>query len=229
MMKSTPMLSVSGSRNCRDKGHGGHHVGLWRARCVTMGMPIMARAMNTAVNAAGFPERQRQRDRQGMLPAQPILVIGKADGPAGFANQCADKTVVQIHAQRHVGWPPAHQNRSSISRAWPLVRSHILNSRSRAPRTARMESSFAGLSPLSITEIVAWRSPARSASCICVQFRFLRARWMRVPICLGVRARSFIASVYGAAHKLSIYFEAYKILKADSALHRLQRRQNYSF
>lgn len=35
MMKSTPMLSVSSSRNCRGKRHGGHHVGLWRARSVT--------------------------------------------------------------------------------------------------------------------------------------------------------------------------------------------------
>jgi len=42
-------------------------------------------------------------------------------------------------------------------------------------------------------------------------------------------AISLIAPIYGIAHIIPVYVTAYKILKADSALHRLQRRQNYSF
>ncbi len=71
---------------------------------------------------------------------------------------------------------------------------------------------FGRFSPLSTIEIVTYRSPAHSASWVCVQSRVLRAHWMRDLICLGVRARSLIRAIYTMAYKFSLYPIAYKTI-----------------
>jgi hypothetical protein len=50
MMKSTPMLSASSSRNCKDRKRGGHHVGFWMARWIILGIPLVTCAVNTGTH-----------------------------------------------------------------------------------------------------------------------------------------------------------------------------------
>src|SRR3546814_5029458 len=134
------------------------------------------------------------------------------------SSDLADEAVVQIDEQQCVLAAPGHQNSVSISEGWPFDRAASRNSRSKAARTARMVSSRVAGLPVSMREIVSWRRPVFSPSCVWLQPCRLRARRTRLPICRGVRASSVLggllsrydkSSISGSAHKWQICARPY--------------------
>ena len=49
-----------------------------------------------------FAQRQRKRDGNGLVPAQPARIVTKADRPAGVFEQMPDEAVIEQNAQRKV-------------------------------------------------------------------------------------------------------------------------------
>src|SRR3546814_6597599 len=62
-----------------------------------------------------FPQRQRERNRKGLLPAQPCLVVTKIDRAARLLCPVPDEAVVQVDQHRCVLAATGTQNSASIS------------------------------------------------------------------------------------------------------------------
>src|SRR5579883_2722942 len=174
------------------------------AQCLRVGQKILEDRADRSTTIRIFTQRQRKRDGDGILPAEPAVVIAEADRAAGLLEEMADETVVEIDAQRCMLAAPRHQNMSSISAACPFDRGPIWNSRSSAASTARRVSILLAGLPASISEIVSWRRPALSPSCVWLHFRCLRARRTRLPICFGLRATFAIGHLWPNSDNLSI-------------------------
>jgi hypothetical protein len=77
--------------------------------------------------------------------------------------RCAFSAILaRIHAAANA-WASCNQNMGSMSAAVDLLQGAILNSRFRAASTASMVYNFAAGLPVSMREIVSWRTPARPA------------------------------------------------------------------
>ena len=135
---------------------------------IAVGQQVIEDIDDRRTDIAILAQWQRQRNREGRVPREPVGFIPEVDRACSLPPQHANKTAIQENIQRDVRPLPSHQNRSSMSAALPWLRGLTTSSRLRAERASIRVCNCTAGSPASSRETVPCRRWICSPKAPCV-------------------------------------------------------------